>query len=123
MTANPVQLKIKLEKAIAAARERGLDTSVWQEKLSSLIQAQEVAAKTYELLEKKGWCLWRCRNLDDEVIVVVRDELVSGYPEGYAVYTDQELEYLSEASSSTLRLVHQAKKTGGALVIGVDEGK
>jgi hypothetical protein len=50
--------------------------------------------------------------------VVCRDEARSGYPEGYAVYMEGELEKLSQdgISDKTLRLIHEAKKLVGARV-------
>jgi len=116
-----VELTSKLREAIAMAKERGLDATSWERRLRILEQAQEVAKQTSELLNTPGWCLWKCRALNDEVIVVTRDELVSGIPGGYPVYTEQELEYLLEADDSTLRLVHEAKKQAGAVVIGTEE--
>jgi hypothetical protein len=117
----PLELKAKLERAITAGRNKRRDTSAWEERLERLIEACEVATRTRELLQTRGWCLWRCRNLGDEVIVVVKDESSRGYPDGYSVYTELELSYLAEANDSTLRLVHEAKKLGGAVVTGVEE--
>ena len=79
---------------------------------------EEVAAETRRRLEDPGWCLWRCSTLDGEVIVVVRDELVTGYPSGYPVYTDQELIELTQegVGVEVIRLVHEAKKSCGAKI-------
>jgi hypothetical protein len=51
--------------------------------------------------------------------VVVRDNLVTGYPLGYPVYTEAELERLCHngVSEVTIRLVHEAKKLAGARVV------
>jgi hypothetical protein len=112
-------------RAIALARAKGLETSLWEKELArleeELRQAQEAAARTRELLETRGWCLWRCRALDDEVIVVLRDELVGGFPAGYPTYLEQELECLIEADDSALKLIHEAKKAAGAMVTGVEK--
>ena len=80
--------------------------------------AEEVAAETQRLLEDPGWCLWRCSALGGEVIVVVRDELVTGYPAGYPVYTDQELIELARegVGVEAIRLAHEAKKSLGAKI-------
>jgi len=111
-------------KAIALARAKGLETSSWEKELArleeELRQARETASVS-ELLATRGWCLWQCRALEGEVIVVLRDELVDGFPTGYPTYLEQELEYLLEASDSTLRLVHEAKKLAGATVTGVEK--
>jgi len=80
----------------------------------------EVAAETHRLLEDPGWCLWRCSTLDDEVIIVVRDELVTGYPTGFPVYTAQELVELAKAGGEFIRVAHKAKKTLGAKVVAVE---
>jgi len=103
--------------AIALARAKGLETSLWEKELAML----EEAAQTHELLETRGWCLWRCRALGDEVIVVLRDELVDGFPAGYPTYLEQELESLLEVDDSTLKLIHEAKKLAGATVTGVEK--
>jgi len=81
-------------------------------------QAEDVAQVTAEMLDRRGWCLWRCSALDGEVIAVAVDEGVEGVPEGYPVYTEQELAELCRESTSdtTLRLVHEAKKLAGARV-------
>lgn len=81
--------------------------------------AEEAARRTRELLATRGWCLWKCSTLDGEIIAVVLDENAEGVPEGYPVYTEAELEELSQGdvSEATLRLVHEAKKLAGAKVI------
>jgi len=88
-------------------------------------QAREVAQRTEELLATKGWCLWKCSVLNGDIIMVARDELATGYPEGYPVYTEAELEELFRdgVSQATLRLVHEAKKLAGAIVVGVEDAK
>jgi hypothetical protein len=84
-------------------------------------EAERVALETEALLEKQGWCLWKCATLKGSVILIVRDAL-SAYPDGYPVYSEPELEMLSQDGmrESTLCLVHHAKKAGGAVVISVD---
>lgn len=79
---------------------------------------EEEAAKTRLQLEDKGWCPWRCSVLNDEVIIVVRDELVTGYPPDYPTYTTQELIELTRdgVGVETIRLAHEAKKALGAKV-------
>jgi len=80
--------------------------------------AEEAARCTRELLNSQGWCLWKCNSLDGDIIVVVTDEMVTGYPEGYPVYTELEFEelYRDGVSQATLRLVHETKKMAGAKV-------
>jgi hypothetical protein len=126
MKSRDINLRIERgRKAIALARAKGLETSPWEKELArleeELSQAQEAAARTRELLETRGWCLWRCRALDDEVIVVLRDELVGGFPAGYPTYLEQELESLLEVDDITLKLIHEAKKAAGATIVDIEE--
>jgi hypothetical protein len=81
-------------------------------------QAQEVARRTRELLDSRGWCLWKCNTLRGDIIAVVTDETVEGVPEGYPIYTEGELQKLcqNDVSEATLRLVHEAKRLAGAKV-------
>lgn len=113
--------------AIALAKEKGLDTTSWEREVTKLEkklkQAQEVAAQTRKLLETRGWCLWRCRALDDEVMVVLRDELVTSFPSGYPTYLEQELDDLLGVNDSTLRLIHEAKKLAGARIVDVERNR
>jgi len=79
--------------------------------------SEVVVAETQRQLEGQGWCLWRCSTLAGEVIVAVRDELVTRYPEGYPVYTVQELVELGEADEGVIRIAHEAKKLAGAILL------
>jgi len=94
---------------------RNLDEAI------ALERAQEVAHRTRELLASRGWCLWQCDALGGEVIVVAIDGDVPGIPRGKVVYTDAELKQLfgggKPVSPATLRLIHEAKKRAGALVV------
>ena len=87
--------------------------------------AEVVAECTREFLATRGWCLWWCSTLGGEVIAVVLDENVEGVPEGYAVYTELELEELcqDDVSEATIRLVHEAKKLAGAKVVIIDKSR
>lgn len=89
------------------------------------LMADLVALHTRRLLSSRGWHLWKCDVLGGEVIVVVRDEKVAGVPEGYPVYTEAELKKLfsEDINESTLRLIHEAKKHGGAVVTDVEDAK
>jgi hypothetical protein len=71
------------------------------------------------ILDKQGWCLWKCGALDNDIIVVCRDEDSGGYPKGYPVYMEEELEILGryDVNHDSLRLVHEAKKLAGARLI------
>ena len=87
-------------------------------------EAEQVAIKTEILLEKQGWCLWKCATLKGAIILIVRGKPPT-HPEGYPVYTEAELEILchDDIRESTLRLVHKAKEAGGAVVISVEQLK
>ena len=106
-----------------------MDTSLWEEEVSRLevlARAQEVARRTRELLEARGWCLWQYEALGGEVIVVATDGDVPGVPRGKVVYTDAELRRLfgggKPISIATLRLVHEVKKLGAARVTNYKGG-
>ena len=60
--------------------------------------------------------------LNGDIIVVVRDVPVTGYPEGYPAYTEAELEHLCQdgVTEATIRLVHEAKKIAGTVVLDVE---
>jgi hypothetical protein len=108
------------KKAIALAKKKGLDTFRWEKEIVKLelARAQEVARRTCELLDNRGWCLWRCKNLNDDIVVVCRDEDSRGYPNGYPVYIEYELDIVGrdDLNHDSLRLVHEAKKLTGARV-------
>jgi len=109
-------------KAIKVAREKGMDTSSWDRDLASLealAGAENTARLTGELLGKQGWCLWKCSTLDDDIIVVCRDEDSGGYPKGYPVYIEYELGVLGrdDVNHDSLRLIHEAKKLVGARLV------
>lgn len=89
--------------------------------MATLLEPEEVARRTRELLNSQGWCLWSCSAFGDDIIARVLDEDVEGVPEGYPVYTEAELEELCRdgVDGATLRLVHEAKRIAGAVVISV----
>jgi len=106
-----------------ACYEKNHDLMLALDEDAALSNAREVARRTREYLATSGWCLWQCHTLGDEVIVVARDENVRAIPDGYPVYTEDELEKLFSdgVSDSTLRLVHEAKKLAGAVVVSVED--
>ncbi|MFC1910632.1 hypothetical protein ACFLXC_05040 [Chloroflexota bacterium] len=126
---NDLETRIKKgRKAIVLAKKMGMNTDLWESELAKLVtlaHAQEVALCTRELLTTRGWCLWKCSVLNDDITVLVKDELVTGYPLGYAVYTKYELKLITDhdASNSTLRLIHEAKKVAGAVLIRIEDTK
>jgi len=104
-------------------KPRGSPTGLKEPEEVALAQAQEVAECTQEFLTTRGWCLWKCSRLGEEVVAIVRDESVNGVPGGYPVYTETEIAELfkGDIKESTLRLVHEAKKLVGAKVISNEE--
>ena len=86
------------------------------------LAAELVALRTRKFLDSRGWCLWKCNLFGGEVIVVVKDETVEGFPKGHPVYTEAELEKLMRGNikDSSLHLVHEAKKIGGAIIMDIE---
>jgi hypothetical protein len=41
-------------------------------------------------------------------------------PEGYTVYTVRELYLLLKLDEATIRLIHEAKRLGGAVILGAE---
>ena len=78
--------------------------------------SEMVSEQSNEQLMIRGWCLWKCGLLEGEVIVVVIDETVTGFPAGYPVYTSQELLELSGMDDPVVKLIHVAKKEAGAVL-------
>ena len=113
----------RAKKALAQAGDKGLDTAPWENEVDGLEQklqeARAMASRTRELLDTRGWCKWQCQALRGEVIVVARDAHVTGIPAGFPVYTEAELLELTSGTvrPSTIRLVHEAKKTMHATII------
>ncbi len=77
---------------------------------------EEVAAESHELLVAKGWCLWCCHFLGGDIIVVIIDGDVTGYPGGYPVYTLQELKDILPLEDHELLIAHEAKRKLGARI-------
>ena len=75
-------------------------------------KAKEVADWTKHYFLTRGWVLWKCTKLNNEIIVVVRDYKVTGYPKGYPVFSDDEIRQLNQdgATPETWELVIEAKK-------------
>ncbi len=87
---------------------------------TALQPPEEAAEELHQLLMVRGWGQWRCSALGGDVIVVVIDELINGYPVGYPVYTLQELNDVVGLDDRLLRIAHEAKKELGAKVAGVE---
>jgi hypothetical protein len=82
-----------------------------------LKSAYDAAQHTRELLDSVGWCFWKCRNLNNEIIVITRDETINSIPRGYPLYTEQEIAEIgsNEIDEAGLRLIHQIKKQGAVI--------
>lgn len=61
-------------------------------RLSSATETQATQAKppiqksldaALALLKKQGWCLWSCNTWSDDVVCILRDRNVEGFPSGY----------------------------------------
>lgn len=91
-----------------------MNTRTWTPAIvqpSSLKHAPEsVAAKTQQLLAGRGWCAWMCSALGNAVIIIVRDDTVTGYPAGLPVFAVAELEEIKEVDISMVRLIYEAKR-------------
>jgi hypothetical protein len=72
-------------------------------------EADEVGKKSVKLLERRGWVVWKCHELNDDKITIVESRLNS-HPTKYPVYTLGELKVLCE--SAGFKLVHEAVKQG-----------
>lgn len=88
---------------------------------ATITPPEHTAEMTVEELDRRGWVLWQCRLLKDELIVVAIDETTKGYPSGYPVYTIEELRQILDMEDSTLRLVHEVKKQCCATVAAVKD--
>ena len=79
---------------------------------------------TWELLDKQGWCMWKCSTLHGRKIIVVYDASTPGLPSGYPVYSLGELVEQSSLPDSTVRLIYHIKKTVlGATIVSVEDVK
>lgn len=94
--------------------EYGLGREPTEEELS---QAAITAYETRKALDTIGWVAWECRYLDNDVIIIIRDESVKGYPRGYPVYTENEIKLHENLTAQEVRRLHLIKKaTGGELI-------
>jgi len=105
-----------------------------------LKKAIETARQTAKLLKTRGWCFWRCAELDGDIITVIRDgfepteqqekeimiELGKIYDREVdkakvnqewlgTAYTESELKIL--AGSSNMQFTHEAKKISGGILV------
>ena len=79
-------------------------------------EAEQVAADTLQHLADVGFCLWRCRTLKNQIIMIARPDCEVENKAGYPVYTLEELEMLDGSDEQHLRFINQAKKFGCTLI-------
>lgn len=115
--AAPISTVTTLEKE-ALKPNKPLPAKTLDSQESDLIKARRLAAATRERLDTIGWCVWECPRLNNDRLVIIRDELVTGYPPGLPVYTEFDLERVVEMSESTFRLFHEAKKQDAGYLPG-----
>ena len=110
-----------------------MDTTLWQQPVvtqgakegSAILipltetSAEIVAQQTQNILAKQGYCLWKCQEIHNEIIMIVDKEMPPEAPSGYPVYTREELEKMDPLPISTVRLINHVKKTSGATVMNV----
>ena len=76
--------------------------------------AQRTAWDTESILSNRGWCLWQCELLGNDVIAIVKDDNVQEVPGRYVTYTESELKqiFTRRMNRVTLRIIHEAKRCG-----------
>jgi hypothetical protein len=79
---------------------------------------EALALKTQELLISQGWCFWKCRKLDNEIIIITRDDMLCNIPTGYIAYTEDELAEIDRENidEGDLHLIHNIKKYGAVIM-------
>lgn len=72
---------------IQAQRETSGSTSAALATETNSVQAeppiQTSLDKALKLLRGQGWCLWSCNTWSDDVVCILRDRNVEGFPPGY----------------------------------------
>lgn len=77
----------------------------------------QVVEESQKQLDKKGWVMWRCTNFGDEHIIIVLDDMVTGYPKGYPVFTADEMEKVENMTSKQISAAIRVKKAMRAEII------
>ena len=72
----------------------------------------DIGEKSWEIIKAKGWVAWKCRELNGEVIIIVRSTLVNVSLK-YPRYTVDELEVMCDRED--FKLIHEAKKLGAVI--------
>jgi len=88
----------------------------WSDDHTRVLNAARTASDTESILSARGWCLWRCESLGNDVIAIVRDDSIPDVYGMYVTYTQEELQCLFNerrpVDRATLRLIHEAKRCG-----------
>ncbi len=71
--------------------------------------ARDLVDRSKEIIEQKGWVIWKCANLKNDLIVVIKDSSLKNYPSGYPVYTFKDLNEIAGLSDRAIRTIHQVK--------------
>jgi hypothetical protein len=83
---------------------------------------EEEVATISRQLEDRGWCLLRCGGVfGGDTIVLTANKLITGYPEGYPVYSTGEIAALLPLDDRLLQAAHRAKKELGAQIEGAEK--
>ena len=85
-------------------------------------EAEQVAEDTLQHLADVGFCLWRCRALKNQIVIIARPDYEVENRSGYPVYTLEELEMLDGSDEQHLRFINHAKKFGCTLISGERKG-
>ena len=102
----PIPGQIDFDGGIYSAPEQKTEFRI----VRTIEDPQDIADETRKRLRAKGWLVWTCTKLDNDRIVIVRDETVGGYPQGLPVYTEAELKQFDELTLGTIRRIHAIKK-------------
>lgn len=86
---------------------------------AGITSPQAVADESRRRLDTKGWVMWQCSKLAEDVsfIIVIRDKSVTGYPEGYPVFTESEMEKLDDMTIDEISMITRVKQMTKAEII------
>ena len=102
---------VRARESIRPSKRRVYPSYIPEEQIR-IAHALRTACDTESILSNKGWCLWQCELLGNDVIAIVRDDSVHEVPGRYVTYTESELRHIftSPLSHLSLRIIHQAKR-------------
>jgi len=85
-------------------------------------EMDDQVTKTINEINEKGFCFWQFNIIGDAIVCVVRN-VGDPVPEGYPVYAFSELEILLDANEWTWRMILEAKRLTGAVIIKRLQGR